>query len=858
VNVSPVRSSTITVVNKNDEPVAGNDSIAGPADDVASFAIAASTLLANDSDPDAGDTRTVSSVSATSAAGIAVSLSGSTITYAPGTAFRYLLAGQTYTDSFSYSISDAGGRTSTATISLTVTGLNDTPVIGITWLPQYAGGVIREGVLVNTPVAVLTVADDNAQGTHTFTVSDPALKALWNATAGRYELQVANGYDYETIAGTAARGGPDIARGFTVTASDGSATSPALSQTAYVRDEEVVIFNGAAPVEVATTDAFTGWSGWYSTEGFAAGYYLLTASTWTDFTGTIVITQVRHDPQGNGINTSDDVVIWSGADIAPGYYYDIGSNDQYPSLILRELPIVLDLDGDGLDLVNLADSNVMFDQGADGTLNRTAWVAASDGILVLDRNGNGTIDNSLEISFVGDKAGAKTDLEGLAGLDSDGDGRIASGDSRFAELKVWQDLNQDGISQAGELKSLSQAGIRSIDLVGISTGQSLENTAGNVIFNVSRFTRADGSMGMAGDVALAYEGGPAGPAAPPASGSAQTPPPAAESASTPPPAGASAAAPASGEPAEPAAPAFVNRPYDRKSKHYRMVSENGSLMVVARKAKGGVDPRASAIGPASQLDFGGKRFGMLAPIILDLDGDGVEMRSIGKSRARFDMNGDGVADDTGWTGKGDGFLVIDRNGDGRIAGPSELSFLAEKAGARSDLEALSALDSNRDGKLDSGDSRFAELQVWRDADGDGVTDAGELKSLADHGIASIGLAGQSARGEASIGDNILLATATFTRTDGSLGTVGDAALAFRPSLTAGGGSFLERQLRALRQQLGTGSDLPSDQGPAPVASPDSRLALIAQEMASFGTHGGEGEWNRRNEAAIARFDYFSG
>ena len=82
------------------------------------------------------------------------------------------------------------------------------------------------------------------------------------------------------------------------------------------------------------------------------------------------------------------------------------------------------------------------------------------------------------------------------------------------------------------------------------------------------------------------------------------------------------------------------------------------------------------------MTFKNKTFGMLSPIILDLDGDGVEMRSIKTANALFDMNGDGIGDDTGWAGKDDGFLVIDRNNDGKITHASELSFAAEEQGCR--------------------------------------------------------------------------------------------------------------------------------------------------------------------------------
>jgi hypothetical protein len=162
------------------------------------------------------------------------------------------------------------------------------------------------------------------------------------------------------------------------------------------------------------------------------------------------------------------------------------------------------------------------------------------------------------------------------------------------------------------------------------------------------------------------------------------------------------------------------------------------------------------------------------------------MRSIKKAKASFDMNGDGIADDTGWVGKGDGFLVIDRNNDGKITDASELSFAAEDRNARSDLEALAALDNNGDRVINKDDARFGELKVWVDANGNGTTDQGELKTLTELGITEISLVGRNIDSTAKLGDNVLISTATYTRTNGSVGTVGNAALAYNPGKTVMG------------------------------------------------------------------------
>lgn len=101
------------------------------------------------------------------------------------------------------------------------------------------------------------------------------------------------------------------------------------------------------------------------------------------------------------------------------YYYDGGY-----------YPIALDLDGDGIELRSVEGSRITTVE-ADGTVTRMGWLGQDDGFLALDRDGNGVIDRIGEISFVGDKESAKTDLEGLAAYDSNGDGKLDASDAQL-------------------------------------------------------------------------------------------------------------------------------------------------------------------------------------------------------------------------------------------------------------------------------------------------------------------------------------------------------------------------------------------------------------------------------------------
>ncbi len=165
------------------------------------------------------------------------------------------------------------------------------------------------------------------------------------------------------------------------------------------------------------------------------------------------------------------------------------------------------------------------------------------------------------------------------------------------------------------------------------------------------------------------------------------------------------------------------------------------------------------------------------PVVLDLDGDGLDLVAIDKSKAFYDIDGDGYLENVGWVGDGDGFLSIDLNGDGLINEPKELAFaLSTDDPDDTDLEGLAATyDSNQDGVLDSNDADFAKFKVWIDIDQDGSCDAGEVKSLADVGITSVNL--KSDNKEEVIAGNKVYGTTSYTKSDGTTGKVGDVGLA---------------------------------------------------------------------------------
>lgn len=190
------------------------------------------------------------------------------------------------------------------------------------------------------------------------------------------------------------------------------------------------------------------------------------------------------------------------------------------------------------------------------------------------------------------------------------------------------------------------------------------------------------------------------------------------------------------------------------------------------------DPGWSLLPPIPDWLLPGKgRMGqapdMISPLVLDLDGDGIETTTMGygdgASTVYFDLNNDGFAQRTGWVTGGDGLLAIDLNGNGKIDNQGELF---GNGGAYADgFAALTALDSNADNKITSADVKWSKLRVWVDADGDGVTDSGELKTLGTLGITRINL-NDTPLTDTYNNENLVSSTATFVK-NGVTRTIAD-------------------------------------------------------------------------------------
>lgn len=183
-----------------------------------------------------------------------------------------------------------------------------------------------------------------------------------------------------------------------------------------------------------------------------------------------------------------------------GQEFDLSDNattvEQNIHLNFTITPLVLDLNGNGIDLVTI-EAGVIFDMNNDGVLDQTSWVGSNDGLLAIDANRDGLINNQSEL--FGNNAEHSDGFKNLAQYDDNGDGHIDVNDTIFNDLVVWKDLNQDGVSQAEEKFSLADLDIASINL----DSKNADYTIGDsTIVQESNFTYENGETGQIVDAAF--------------------------------------------------------------------------------------------------------------------------------------------------------------------------------------------------------------------------------------------------------------------------------------------------------------------------------------------------------------------
>ena len=277
-----------------------------------------------------------------------------------------------------------------------------------------------------------------------------------------------------------------------------------------------------ADVDPLSAIPYTGALGGIAITGAAPGtvYYSLNGgTTWLSVASTSLSdtnalrlaadsnTRVFFKPTTPTVGTSDVLTFraWDQLYGTEGSFADTTANGgraqfsaAHDTVSLTVAPVVIDLNHDG----QISYQSVAMDINSDGKLEQTHWVGQQDGVLVWDKYLDGHVHDNSQYAF--SQYGGNTDLEGLAaGFDTNHDGIFDFSDASFNQFMVWQDLNQNGVSDAGEMKTLVSLGIKSIGLV--SDGVQHTTVAGVVEEGHSTALMEDGTSILVADVSFAHD-----------------------------------------------------------------------------------------------------------------------------------------------------------------------------------------------------------------------------------------------------------------------------------------------------------------------------------------------------------------
>jgi len=238
----------------------------------------------------------------------------------------------------------------------------------------------------------------------------------------------------------------------------------------------------------------------YTVDAVAGGSFVF----WSDI-DTDITTFTQQD-------INDELVAFKATDSNPDYTLTVTDSRGDTDTIMGQVvgsrdgltPVVVDLDGDGVEFDTIEDG-IVFDADGDGEDEQIAWANEDDAVLVYDENGNNDVDGLDEIAFsrYSDDPNA-TDLEGLRHFDTNEDLILDANDAEFESFKLWQDSDGDGVVGEGEMMTLSEAGIESLELT--SDGQSYYAANGDVLVHgEAGVNYADGTQGILADAEFGYE-----------------------------------------------------------------------------------------------------------------------------------------------------------------------------------------------------------------------------------------------------------------------------------------------------------------------------------------------------------------
>jgi hypothetical protein len=494
----------------NDKPVLTGERLIGAVEDnIFSFNVA--QLMANDTDIEMASSHETDSISFAGLGGAAhgrISLgTGGEINYIPDANFYG-------TDSFYYSVIDSHGLRSTVQSQIAVRPVNDLPVVEY----DYSSGA-EDSIWNSFSISRLLANDSDIDG-DTLSIRSP---------------HVISGHGRVRISGSSLQVRPDAGQhdmiiGYTVTDGHGGEVESRLNLENIRMHNYAPTFSGI--YRVTRYDPLSGIIFSFHAEDrnggdswtMAGGQHrmgdiasITAANLHTDYP-LAGLTDYGYghfglrwhivrpgggagdnwDPSQLGYNATFTLTVTDHQGATGTIFVDLDRMQKNVGPVYHYTPVVLDLDGDGVELLD-ASEGVRFDWNLDGRAEATGWVGHDDGFLVYDYDHDRQVNRPDELALRQYSPGASTDLEGLQAFDSNDDGRFDKNDANWNDFGVWQDRNSNGITDTGEFSSLDELGIVAVNL---ESNEQYEEVNGNVVYGTTSFVREDETTGEVADVGL--------------------------------------------------------------------------------------------------------------------------------------------------------------------------------------------------------------------------------------------------------------------------------------------------------------------------------------------------------------------
>ncbi|BCL62394.1 hypothetical protein DGMP_30870 [Desulfomarina profundi] len=494
----------------NDKPILRGEQITGAVEDN-SFSFTVAQLMANDTDVETASPYETDSISFAGINGAThgrISTgTGGVINYIPDTDFCG-------TDNFSYTVIDSHGSSSTVQSQIYVQPVNDLPVV------EYDRSSNAEDTIWNTFAISRLLANDSDVDGDTLFIRNP---------------HVLSGHGQVRISGSNLQIKPDAHQhamviGYTVSDGHGGEVESRLSLDNIREHNYAPDFSGlyritrydplAGIIFAFHAEDRNGGDSWTLSGGLHQMgdiVSITTSSLHTDYPlarmtdygyGHFGLSWhiVRPgggagdnwDPTQLGYNATFTLTVTDHQGATGTIFVDLDRMQRNEGPVYHYTPVVLDLDGDGVELLNVSE-NIKFDWNLDGKAEATGWIGHDDGFLVYDYDHDRQVNQPDELSLRQYSPGAATDLEGLRAFDSNGDGRFDKTDTGWNDFGVWQDKNSNGVTDMGEFSSLDELEINAINL---KSNEEYEEINGNIVYGTTSFIREDGTTGEVADVGL--------------------------------------------------------------------------------------------------------------------------------------------------------------------------------------------------------------------------------------------------------------------------------------------------------------------------------------------------------------------